>query len=223
VINTLIVDDDYRVADIHASYVDRVDGFHTVGRAHSVTQAEKAAVALHPHLILLDLYLPDGHGLALLRRLGDLMRPRPDAIVISAAEDIDDVRAAIQLGAIHYLVKPFGFDRFAQQLTAYHDLHARLSTLGRARQRDVDALYGLLRRPVRTATTPPDSPTLAMVRDAVRNAGQEVTAGEIAESVGISRSTAQRYLARLAEQGDVASRRRYGGTGRPENLYRVRR
>ena len=38
-IRTLVVDDDYRVAELHCAYVDRVSGFGVAGRAHTGAEA----------------------------------------------------------------------------------------------------------------------------------------------------------------------------------------
>ncbi len=108
-ISTLVVDDDYRVATIHAGYVQRVPGFRVTATAHTAASAWQAVHANPPDLVLLDLYLPDEHGLARMRRIQAIDGPRPDIIVITAARDIRSIRTAMQLGAVHYLVKPFGF------------------------------------------------------------------------------------------------------------------
>ncbi len=50
---------------------------------------------------------------------------------------------------------------------------------------------------------------------------RSVSATEIAEKIGISRSTAQRYLAELVRQGKIELRLHYGATGRPEHRYRA--
>jgi response regulator of citrate/malate metabolism len=42
-ITVLVVDDDFRVASIHSAFVDRVDGFRTVGVAHTGADALQAA------------------------------------------------------------------------------------------------------------------------------------------------------------------------------------
>ena len=68
-ITVLVVDDDFRVARIHSAFVDRVDGFRTVGVAHNGAEALAAAQSLTPDLILLDLYLPDIFGLDLILSL----------------------------------------------------------------------------------------------------------------------------------------------------------
>lgn len=228
-ISILIVDDDYRVANIHAAYVNRVPGFEVVGQSHTIADAEKAVAELRPDLVLLDLYLPDGNGLDLMGRLLEHhtseRAPYPGFVVITAARDVESVRDAMQLGAVHYLVKPFGFKALQERLLAFDALQKRLTTLDEAAdQADVDALYGLLRGPAPLPSDPPtghSAPTLALVRDAVCSAGRDMSATEIAELVGISRPTAHRYLMYLVKHGVVQLHLKYGETGRPEHRYRA--
>ena len=68
-IRVVVVDDDFRIADIHAAYVDKVDGFQAIAKAHTAAEAVTAVDRLRPDLLLLDLYLPDEHGLDLVARL----------------------------------------------------------------------------------------------------------------------------------------------------------
>lgn len=230
-ISILIVDDDYRVANIHAAYVKRVPGFEVVGQAHTVADADRAVADLQPDLVLLDLYLPDGNGLELMKRLLDRHTaehvPYPGFVVITAARDVASVRGAMQFGAAHYLVKPFGFKALQERLLSFEALHKRLTDLDEAAdQADVDALYGLLRGPAALPSDPPkghSAPTLALIRDAVFAADRDLSAAEIAELVGVSRPTAHRYLMYLAKHGVIELHLKYGETGRPEHRYRARR
>lgn len=226
-IGTLVVDDDYRVAEIHASFVARIPGFRVVGRAHTAADAAAAMDRLRPDLVLLDLYLPDGHGLDLIRALDPNVPYRPDFLVITAARDVPTVRGAMQLGAVHYLVKPFGFAQLRERLDSYRDLRRRISSISSANEADqeqVDGLYALLRTPQLNANALPkrhSAPTMTLVRDLVRNAADDLSAAEVAAELGISRPTAQRYLSYLAANGIVELRLRYGGPGRPEQRYRA--
>lgn len=228
-VRVLVVDDDYRVAKIHAAYVDRTAGFTVCGQAHSAAQALDLVAVLRPDLVLMDVYLPDGDGLGVIRKLLESPEPaesdpHPDFVVITAARDVSTVRTAMQLGAVHYLVKPFGYPAMAEKLTSYLDLRRRMQTLddSDADQADVDELFGLLRGQPPLPSLPPkghSAPTLELVRNAVRAAAGDVSASEVAESVGISRPTAQRYLSYLTRHGVVRLQLRYGTTGRPEHRY----
>ena len=99
-IRMLVVDDDFRVARIHAASVERVAGFTCVGEAHTAAEARQAIAELHPDLMLLDIYLPDEDGLSLLRSLHAWSDSAPDCIVITAARDLQTVRSAMQVGAV---------------------------------------------------------------------------------------------------------------------------
>jgi response regulator of citrate/malate metabolism len=188
--------------------------------ASPLASARAEIKRLAPALVLLDLYLPDGHGLDLLREILEHKDRRPDFLVITAARDMASVRAAMQLGTVHYLVKPFSFAQLEERLIAYRDLHGRLAAIEEAEQHEVDTLYGLLRGP---APLPKgqSGPTMARIRELLRAAAEDLSAADIAGQMGISRSTAQRYLAQLAREGNVELRLHYGATGRPEHRYRI--
>jgi response regulator of citrate/malate metabolism len=219
-IATLIVEDDYHVATIHSAYVRKVRGFTVTGNASSLASARSEIERLDPVLVLLDLYLPDGHGLDLVREVLEHKDRRPDFLVITAARDMASVRAAMQLGTVHYLVKPFNFAQLEERLIAYRDLHGRLAAIDEAEQHEVDTLYGLLRGP---APLPKgqSGPTMARIRELLGGAAGDLSAADIADQMGISRSTAQRYLAQLARQGKIELHLHYGATGRPEHRYRI--
>ena len=114
-IRTLVVDDDYRVADLHKEYLERVKGFTVAGTAHSGTEALEKVDVLRPDLILLDLYLPDLSGLEVLQRLRDGDRLDVDVVMITAARDVDSLRSAMRGGVVHYLIKPFRFGAFEEK------------------------------------------------------------------------------------------------------------
>lgn len=220
-IRTLVVDDDFRVAAIHAAYVDRCEGFEVVGQAHTAAEARELVARTEPDLVLMDVFLPDENGLTVVRQLLEGAH-RLDVIVITAAREVETVREAMQLGAIHYLMKPFRFAALNERLQSYRQLRRRISDIGSATEQSVvDELFGLLRTPAAAIDRPSkghSAPTLELVRDAVAARG-ELSATEVADAVGISRSTAQRYLTYLEKHGVIRLQLRYGSAGRPEHRY----
>lgn len=222
-IAVLVVDDDFRVAELHAQFVARVPGFVVVASAHTARGAVEAARSHRPDLVLLDLYLPDDSGLSVLRRLRDGPGPHPDVVVITAARDVPSLRSAMQWGVVHYLVKPFTFQLFADRLTGYRALWLQAQREGDvARQDDVDRLFGLLGRPLGTAQLPKglSEPTMALIRAQFESADDDFSAADIAARTGVSRATAQRYLALLVQSQTLELTLRYGSAGRPEHRYK---
>jgi response regulator of citrate/malate metabolism len=84
----------------------------------------------------------------------------------------------------------------------------------------VDFVCGLLRGPT-PLPKGQSGPTMARIREHLTETRQDLSASEIAALIGISRSTAQRYLSELARQGTVQLRLHYGAAGRPEHRYRI--
>jgi response regulator of citrate/malate metabolism len=220
VIRTLVVEDDALVAEVHASYVERVPGFTLAGVAHRATEALELLAARPVDLVLLDFHLPDVKGLDMLRILHARTATPVDVIAVTAARDPESIRQAIAQGVSQYLVKPFAFATFADKLERYARYRAQVEHAAEPDQAEVDALLGTLRAP--TARSLPkglNATTLENVRDAVRDTHAPLTASEVAGRCGLSRVTARRYLEHLAVEGVVTLSMRYGGTGRPEHLY----
>ena len=223
-IGVLIVDDDFRVAQVHADFVARMPGMRVVGQAHTAAAALDAVVKHRPDLVLLDIYLPDASGLEVLQRLRRQGEHNPDVLLLTAARDMSTVRRAMRAGALHYLIKPVDFGTLHQRLTAYAELHERRRVEGNIDQSEVDRLFGLMRRGDTVAATLPkgrSSPTAERIVGVLRESDASLSAVEVAECVGISRATAQRYLSSLAQAEVVRLELNYGSTGRPEHRYRL--
>ncbi|MFD0419538.1 response regulator [Streptomyces sp. NPDC127108] len=218
-IEVLVVDDDVRVAHVNAAYVEKVPGFRVAGRAHSATEALRLVEELPVDLVLLDHYLPDETGLAVVRSLRERGH-QTDVIMVTAARDIATVQAAMRHGALQYLVKPFSYAGLRAKLDAYATLRRTLEAGGEAEQAEVDRIFGAL-----SATPVPElpkghSPTTAeLVRRALMAAEGPISAQDLAERTGLSRQTAQRYLKLLERTGRVRLSLKYGDTGRPEHRY----
>ncbi|AYE96174.1 response regulator [Mycobacterium paragordonae] len=210
-LTVLVVDDDFRVANMHAGIVEAMPGFTVVATVNTLAAARRAAPV---DLALVDVYLPDGSGIDFVREL------HSDSMVLTAATEADTIRAAMAAGAVSYLVKPFATTELAARLAGYARYRKILSgpNLSAA---DVDSALDALRprvAPVQSPTTVA-SPTKKLVLQALQGAEAPMSAAEVAGAIGISRATAQRYLASLATTGEVSVGLRYGTTGRPEQEF----
>lgn len=210
-LTVLVVDDDFRVANMHAGIVNALPGFSVTTTATTLAAARKADPV---DLALVDVYLPDGSGIDFVREL------RCDSMVLSAATDAPTIRSAVAAGALSYLVKPFAPADLAAKLSGYARYRKILSgtNLG---GKEVDAALDAL-RPRIAAPQPPSavaSPTKQLVLEALRASAQPMSSAELSAEIGVSRATAQRYLSALANSGEVRIQLRYGTTGRPEQEF----
>jgi response regulator of citrate/malate metabolism len=216
-ISVLNVEDDFRVADVHREFVDRCKGFRVAGVALTASQAKAMNRDMMPDLILLDLYLPDEHGLDIVSTLRS--DSGADVIVITAARDVPNIRAAMQHGALFYLVKPFRFAAFRERLEAFARLRATLTRVPELSQTAIDDAFGTLRM------TAPDLPkglsaqTLYSINRTLQEADQSLSSETVAHLTGVSRVTARRYLIFLVESGRAVVHSEYGLPGRPKHLY----
>ncbi|MFJ2533408.1 response regulator [Microbacterium maritypicum] len=212
-VRVLILDDDFRVAQLHQGIVDDHPGFAVTGTVRSLAEARDSVRASRPDLLIADVFLPDGDGIALVRESGI------DAILISAADDAATVRTALRSGAVGYLVKPFERRALSSLLDRYIRYRNLLSGDRALRQEDVDRALAILHgagEPVSISRSATEQLVLAALGDG------EASAAEVGERVGISRATAQRHLAALAARTVVEVRLNYGSTGRPEHRYAAR-
>ncbi|MBS1694871.1 MAG: response regulator [Actinobacteria bacterium] len=210
-LTVLVVDDDFRVANMHAGIVDALPGFTVTTTVNTLAAARKADPV---DLALVDVYLPDGSGIDFVREL------TTDSMVLTAATEAVSVRAALAAGALSYLVKPFPPAELAARLAGYARYRKILAgaNLGPG---DIDAAVDALRPRIAAAqpSTAAPSPTKQLVLQALRASGKPMSSAEVSAAIGVSRATAQRYLANLASAGDVKIGLRYGTTGRPEQEF----
>jgi response regulator of citrate/malate metabolism len=220
-ITVLVVDDDFRVARIHSAFVDRVEGFRTIGLAANGAEALAMASRLAPDLILLDLYLPDMFGLDLLNQMR-VAGVEGDVIAISAANESDTVERALKLGVANYLLKPFTLDDLSGRLSEYRSQRQRRLRPLVGDQADVDRIFGRSEHTIAESLPKGMSPeTAELILATLRERTEEQSAQQCGAAVGISRVSARRYLEFFVSQGRAQVSLRYGSRGRPERRYRL--
>lgn len=223
-INVLIVDDERLTRELHREYIERMPGFTVVAECAGARAAVTAVIERPPvggyDLVLLDMTMPDGHGLDVARHI----RARTsgvDIIAITGVRDAEVVRQSVSIGIAQYLIKPFSFATFRERLesyASYRELAER--AVGDASQAEIDAMLGALRPAVAVALPKGLSAgTLDRVTAELQGA-DTLSAAEAAARLGMSRVAARRYLEHLADAGRAERGARYGTPGRPETEYR---
>jgi len=224
-IEVVIIEDNLKVAKAHQLYVEKVSGFNVTGVVNLLADAEQMVEALQPDLILLDVYFPDGNGMDFL----DLLRTRhsrSDVILITAAKEVKLLHNALRGGVFDYMIKPVFFERFEEALTKYRQHWLELQQLNHMSQEDIDRFFqhgtGSGERP-KDQTLPKgiDALTLEKVVMAfeAHQDREQLSADEIGKIIGVSRTTARKYLEYLISTGFLKINLEYGTIGRPERRY----
>lgn len=229
-IEVLIVEDDLRIAEIQKRFLEQIEGFQAVGIAASYLEAKTLIDILQPDLLLLDVYFPDMNGIDLLKETKQQSK-QMDVIMITATKEIHRVQEAISIGVFDYIIKPVVFDRFRQSLLRYKEYHGNLLQLGKdnthVTQQQVDKL---LRKEADGAGSEKsylpkgiDPLTLEKVMEVLGKVEYGLTAESVAKEIGVSRTTARRYLEHLVYNESIEADLSYGTVGRPERVYIVLR
>lgn len=221
-ISVLIVEDDVKISEIHNMFVQKLDGFKVCGIANSIPDGEKMIDILKPDLILLDLYFPEGNGFELLRETRALNMD-VDVILITAAQEMKALQEALHGGVFDYIVKPVVFDRFEESMQRYKTHKRKLVTTDTFEQKDIDGYFkreGVVKEYNEDVPKGVDPLTLKKIKKALREAEKTgMSAEEVGELIGASRSTARRYLEYLISVDYLYADQVYGTVGRPERKY----
>lgn len=222
IIEILIVEDDPRIARIHERFVQTIEGFETIGVAHSISEAKVWMEEMKPQLLLLDVYLPDDLGTNFIDYVKQ-NHPTTDIILVTAATEIDIVRKAYSAGISDYLVKPITLQRFEECLKQYHAKFKLLHSDEELTEEQINQLF----RP-QSESSPQASPkgidriTKSRIIQAIQDEQQGITAESLGKELGMSRSTARRYLEHLLEEKILYVEHIYGTVGRPERRYFIK-
>lgn len=230
--SVLIVEDDFRVAEVNRQYVEKVEGFYvqnTVSSGRDALSYLKGAKST-PDLILLDIYIPDVEGLDLLWQIRNTYHGI-DIIVVSAAKEVDTIQESLRGGIFDFIIKPFDNIRFEQALKRYREFRKHLDANKELNQEEID----LFRGSEYDEGASPDSMmntkypkgidpiTLSEITRLFEDKKvAEITAAELSIQIGTSRSTARRYLEYLVMTNKIETKLIYGTVGRPERKYILR-
>nr|WP_113756654.1 response regulator [Brevibacillus laterosporus] len=223
----LIIEDDFRVADINRQYVEKTASFAVQkivkSRKEMLDYLESSETI--PDIFLLDLYIPNVEGMELFWQIRHSYH-EADIIIVTAEKEVKSIQESLRGGVFDYIVKPVDEERFSQTLLKYKEYRGILLSKKEMEQGDIDALFGFRRIPDSSARVDADLPkgidslTLNKIhRLFTKTEIGGITAVELSSELGISRSTARRYLEYLVSLKVVKTKLIYGTVGRPERRY----
>lgn len=105
------------LAALLESVRDGTPRVRVVGVAASGREAVRAAVTLRPHVMVMDIRMPDLNGIEATREIGRVA-PRVAVLMLTMVEEDDSVFAAMRAGALGYVLKGAGQDEIVRAIRA---------------------------------------------------------------------------------------------------------
>lgn len=217
--NVLIIEDDPMVAFINKQYLNKIGNINVLGPVATKKEVLSIIEKEKIDLLLLDVFLPDKNGLDILK---DLRKNKylVDVIIISAANNPDELREAFTCGIVDYLIKPFQFERFEEAINKYKLKMNLLSAGSELNQKDIDSMYS--NNKINELPKGLNKLTLERIVSFLKKNSYKVwTVRELASEVNLSNVTVKKYMDYLEETGDVSVEINYGNVGRPEYKYTI--
>lgn len=178
----MIIDDHEIVRRGISEIVDRADGLEVVAEAGSVADAIRRAELVVPDVILVDLQLPDGTGIDIMRKLRET-KPSIKAIVLTSFDDDVALAEALDAGALAYVLKTVHGAEITDVIKAIADGRVLLDerTVTRRRADHGDPTADL---------TPAERKVLNLIGDGLSNR-------EIGEKLGVAEKTVKNHITSL--------------------------
>ncbi|MGV0625005.1 response regulator [Mycolicibacter minnesotensis] len=194
------------VVDDHPIWRDAVArdladaGFTVVATADGVAAARRRAAVVKPDVVLMDMRLGDGDGVAATTAVLEVS-PASRVLVLSASDERDDVLQAVKAGAIGYLVKSASKEELTDAVRATAAGRA-VFTPGLA-----GLVLGEYRRLERSPDAGPTTPALTeRETEVLRHVAKGLSARQIAERLSLSHRTVENHVQATFRKLQVANR-----------------
>jgi DNA-binding NarL/FixJ family response regulator len=198
----VIVDDHHLFrAGVRAELEDHVE---IAGDAATVDDAVAVIRATEPDVVLLDVHMPDGGGVEVIRRVAE-ERPAIRFLALSVSDAAEDVIAVIRAGARGYVTKTISGEELAGAVRRVHEGDAVFSP--RLAGFVLDAFAGA---PPSQAAAPGSDPDLDQLTPREREVLQHIARGymykEIAHRLSISAKTVEAHVSAVLRKLQLSSR-----------------
>ncbi|MCP9448086.1 MAG: response regulator transcription factor [Nitrospira sp.] len=119
-IRIVLIDDHEMVRQGLRAFLERENDLAIVGEAGTAAEAIPLVERLHPHVVLLDLHLPDATGVDICRRLRG-STPHTRILVLTGHVEDVTIIAALQSGAHGYILKDVRLEELLRAIRAVAD------------------------------------------------------------------------------------------------------
>lgn len=219
-IKVVIAEDDFRIAQVHEQFLQKISSVQLVGKALNAKETMDLLSKNEVDLLLLDIYLPDELGTDLLSTIRDTY-PVVDIIMVTASTETGMLQKAVKYGVSNYLLKPVTMKKFVETVEDYKRKKNILSVSDEMDQTMIDRFFGTTNHSTimqKDLPTGVDRHTLEKVKEVVKEL-RGVSIDEMSEQMGVSRTTARRYLEYLVSINVCIAKHEYGIVGRPQRKY----
>lgn len=179
-IRILIADDHPVVRSGLEGMLSKQADFEVVGEAENGQAAVTLADDLRPHVVLMDLRMPEMDGVAATREIGSRV-PEANVLVLTTYDSDADILRAVEAGATGYLLKDSPREELYEAVRAAASGRALLAPAVAQR------LMSHIQTPSRQALSTREVEVLALVRSGLSNK-------EIAQSLHLSKATIKTHL-----------------------------
>jgi two-component system, NtrC family, response regulator AtoC len=188
-LKVLIVEDDLATRKgLEESIKDLGGETRSVG---TVKEAARAVEEFDPRLLIVDIHLPDGDGIEILRAARET-DPDREGIVITGQGSIDNAIEALRAGAVDYLLKPL---RPAQLEVVFNRLADR-----RRLEFEVETLRGELQETGRLGDLVGRAPIMTQIFEVIRRVAKSNAPVLVTGASGTGKEVAARTIHRLSRR-----------------------
>lgn len=205
--------DDHSVfrAGVRAELAEKTDSVDIVGEAGTVAEAIEGIRETAPDVVLLDVHMPDGGGLAVLRAVQKMQREDAGAkfLCLSVSDAAEDVIALIRAGARGYVTKNIDGAELAEAVARVHGGDAYFSPRLAGFVLDAFASGGVVEDPAGEPVKVEDPAVDALTRrelEVLRLLARGYTYKEIGKQLFISVKTVETHASNILRKTQTSNR-----------------
>jgi len=195
-IRILVADDHTLFRRGLVSLLSEVNDFRVIGEATSGPQAVYMTQQSQPDILLMDVHMPGGDGVAAVKQLREML-PKIPVIMLTVSDSDADLFGAIHAGAKGYLLKNAEADELFSAIRRAAHGHAVL---------DVALTQRVFTRIEQNPTTGNDAPLSAREIEILQLIANGCTNREIASQLVLSENTIKTHVAHILEKLNSPSR-----------------